>query len=96
MAAGDDAGQPVSQEGEAVTRGKKRKRKGQSQYKKCSRPKVHRKNIIFQLKTSFQISKNWILKNIYLSNHPVKIQVSLVKKADVNGSVGPWPTTYLM
>ena len=57
MAAGDDAGRPVLQEERWMvgTRGKKRKKKGQSRYKKCNRLKVHAKDIFFQLKAGFQI-----------------------------------------
>ena len=60
VVAGDDVDRPVSREGEAdggygKKKKRKRKRKRQSRYKKCSRLRVHKKDIIFQLKTGFQI-----------------------------------------
>ena len=55
-ATGDDVGQPVSLGREEEAREEKKEKKGQSRYKKCSRLRVHKKDIIFTLKIGFQIS----------------------------------------
>ena len=55
MVAGDDADRPVSlgREGEANGGYRRKKKKGQSRYKKCNPLRVHKKNIIFYMKSWF-------------------------------------------
>ena len=63
MATGDDAGWPVSlgRKGEAEGGYGRKKKGGQSQYKKCNPLRVHKKDIMFHI-------KNWFLDFIKLGS----------------------------
>ena len=55
MVADDDVGRPASleKEGEANGGYGRKKKEGQSRYKKCSQLRVHKKDIIFHIKSWF-------------------------------------------
>ena len=74
---------PVSLEREReVDGGYRRKKKRQSQHKICSRLRVHKKYIIFHIKSWFSYF-SWVLKTIYFPNGSIKTQVSLLIKLNI-------------